>query len=274
MSTTVRTPITDKNGKQTHVNKKVDTGATSGRTRTLGAPPKATATKASKPGLVEGKPNTTATWNPEAYLDPSYPAFSTIVEPKGQADAKKQLNDASGRKSKGAVRWVELNNVNTDTSRVRNNGLSEYSKPMAERNDTFNVVPPTDGTPMIVRVGSGMVHLNVESGNAVVVLNSNWGNSLRVSGDANVTVIAGAGMKVSIDADEDAKVRIVPGIGTRGHISPKGNAEVDIVDYEATPDQHTFTDFSAPVPAKPVRNIAAEEARVQDWIAQQQAKKN
>jgi len=269
---TVRTPIFDKNGKLTTVHKRLDGDKIHNRSRGLDVPPKTASAVVQKPGLIDGKPSSTDTWNPEAYLDDSYSKTSDLIRPSGQADTKKQLSDPSGRKSQGKVRWVDLDYKNTDTTAPRMVGLSEYSKPMSERRDTFNIVPPTNGTPMIVRVNSGMARLNIESGNAVVVLNSGWGNSLRVAGDANVTVIAGADMKVSIDATEDAKVRIVPGIGTRGHISPKENAQVEIVDYEATADQHTFTDFSVPRPVKPTRDVAAEETRVQEWIEKQQTK--
>jgi hypothetical protein len=270
---TVRTPIVDKNGKQTTVHKKVDTGAIKNRVGAVGAPPKTKVVE--KPGLTSGRPEA-ANILPHHFIDPSYGDVTNydISVPKNRAETVKALSDPSGRKSKGNVRWLELDHQNTDTSRVRDGGLSEYSKPMSERSDTFNIVPPKDGTPMVVRVQSGMVRLNIESGNAVVILSSSWGNSLRVAGDANVTVIGGFDSKLSIDAEEDATVTVVPQTGTRGHISPKGNANVEVTDYMTDHSRHSFTDFSVPLPVKPERDIPAEEARVQAWMEEQRAKRS
>ena len=270
MSGTIRTPIVDKNGKQTTVHKRADSATGTNRAVGLRTPPASSAKVV--PGLYSGVPSMAEAWNPEAYIDRSYPEFSTIVEPVNRAETVKALSDASGRKSKGEVRWVELNYRNTDTSKVREGaGMSKYSLPMRDRSDTFNIVPPKDGTPVIIRNGSGFSQLNIESGNAVIVLSSSSGNPLHISGDANVVVILGEGAKCSLDVSGDATVQIVPQSGSRGSVSPKENAQVEIMDYVASEDQHSFRDLSIPIDYEAVakakeENRVSEESALQEWM--------
>ena len=257
MSETIRTPIVDKNGKATTVHKKVDAGKPN-RTRGLGVPTVAKPKDA--PGLFIGRPSLGAAWNPEAYIDRSYPEFSEVTEPSNRVETIKALSDSSGKKAGGSVRWVELNYVNTDTTRLRNApGLIKYELPLKDRNDTFNIIPPKDGTPMIVRNTSGFTQLNIESGNAVIALNSASGNPLRIAGDANVVVILAPNAKCSIEVEGEATVQIVPQVGSRGWVTPKENAQVEIMDYAVGEDQHSFTDTSIPIDYDAIAKAKAEE---------------
>ena len=275
---TVRTPIVDKNGKATHVNKKVDTGSSAnGRLASVTSPPKSKPQSA--PGLREDAPRNNEAWNPDAYVDSSYPTFSTIIEPATRSETVKALSDPSGRKSKGEVRWVELTWRNTDTSRVRDTStVSKYSLPMSERADTFNIVPPTDGTPMIIRNHSGHNNLNIESGNAVINLTSS-SCPLRIAGDANVVVILGDG-KYSIDVADDAKVQIVPSVGSWGSVrlDKDSNAEIDVKDYLATPEQHKFRNLSIPVDydelaREKADKVASNDEAMNAWMEAKSANK-
>lgn len=136
--------------------------------------------------------------------------------PKNATEARAALRNVRGEPEEG----------------VRAVFLARHSAP-----DNPEVRGPADGRPLLIVVNSGMIRLNVVSGNVVVFSGSRWGNVINTSGDATVTVIAAEGRKVSLQATGRSRITVLPEPGARGLSFVRDEAHIT---FEDTGFEHSM----------------------------------
>jgi len=204
---TEKTPIVDKNGKATHVHKKVEGATTS---RQLPDVPRLVT-----PVNLIHHPGKGAPYFPQSYVDDFDFTDDAVREGGSVGESIHLINDADGTQSNGKVRWVELTDNNTNQS------------------SDFTIVPPKDGTPIIVRARADVPNLRVDSGNAVIALTNSGETHLTVSGTANVVVMCHQGSTPHITIEGSPRLTIVPQHRVNGHIyNFEGTADMEVDPYD------------------------------------------
>ena len=102
------------------------------------------------------------------------------ITPRTSAELKAALKNSRGEGGAGAddIRHVYINR-----------------EAMGNYNGELEIVPPRDGRPIYVTVESGLPNLVIKSGEAHVVMDSSWGNTLHAKDSARVKLRVGAGRK-------------------------------------------------------------------------------
>ncbi|WP_139187261.1 hypothetical protein [Pseudarthrobacter chlorophenolicus] len=152
---------------------------------------------------------------PDADIEEKYPATKT--------EARRLLKNTRGEDG-GKIRVVRLNHTNA---------------PDSEPGERVEIVGPKDGRPIVVDVTSGLPHLKVTSGTAIIRMRSGWGNSIDVGPGAEAIVLAAADTKVTTDCDEGGKLTLVcPSAKNRfrpfgkGEIYLSNGTDTDRIRYE------------------------------------------
>lgn len=118
--------------------------------------------------------------------------------PKSPAELKSALQDKSGRKAKGEVRQITI---------------SEAACPQRGWSE-FEVDAPADGTLMSIYIHSGLPRLKVNSGRVLIFANNRYGNSIDITGDAEVMVVSD-GAKVTVTHAGSKPLQVIHRFGER-----------------------------------------------------------
>lgn len=132
-----------------------------------------------------------------------------VVEPRTADEVTALLNNGEGTGSIIRAVYLEAGNTGED--------------------QTFNVVGPKNGDPLIVIVNTGTPQLNIVSGNVIVKAHSAWSdNPITVSGDANAAILVGFDTSVKVKAEGNSVVRVVPSDGSWGLVTSDPGAQINV----------------------------------------------
>jgi len=131
------------------------------------------------------------------------------ITPATKAETKKLLKDAKGA-SDGRVRLIRINADNY---------------PDTKTGEKLEIRGPEDGRPVIVDTLSGMPHLKVTSGTAIIRPRSVWGNSVDAGAGAEAVLVAPSDAKVTTECDEGGKVTFVCP-NSKNRFRPHGRGEI------------------------------------------------
>lgn len=121
-------------------------------------------------------------WTERLNPDDNYLAHDVRhITPRSVTELKSALKNSRGDGGAGArdIRHVHINREAIGKRRQRD----------------IEIVPPRDGRPIYVTVESGLPNLVIKSGEAHVVMDSVWGNTIHVKDSARVKLRVGAGRR-------------------------------------------------------------------------------